>query len=30
LLDWSGDRLINIRDFLFAPYAMEEAEVVVP
>jgi RNA polymerase sigma-70 factor (ECF subfamily) len=29
LLDWTGDQLINIRDFLFAPYAMEGAEVVV-
>jgi RNA polymerase sigma-70 factor (ECF subfamily) len=30
LLDWTGDQLINIRDFLFAPYAMEGAEVAVP
>jgi RNA polymerase sigma-70 factor (ECF subfamily) len=29
LLDWTGDQLINIRDFLFAPYAMEGAEVAV-
>jgi RNA polymerase sigma-70 factor (ECF subfamily) len=29
LLNWTGDKLINIRDFLFAPYAMEEAEVVL-
>jgi RNA polymerase sigma-70 factor, ECF subfamily len=29
LLDWTGDKLINIRDFLFAPYAMEGAEVTL-
>ncbi len=29
LLDWAGDKLINIRDFLFAPYAMEGAAVVL-
>ncbi len=27
LLDWSGNQLINIRDFLFAPYAMDGAEI---
>jgi RNA polymerase sigma-70 factor (ECF subfamily) len=29
LLNWTGDKLINIRDFLFAPYAMEGAEMLV-
>jgi RNA polymerase sigma-70 factor (ECF subfamily) len=29
LLDWTENKLINIRDFLFAPYAMEGAEVEV-
>src|SRR5208283_2823085 len=29
LLDWTGNQLINIRDFLFAPYALEGAEVAV-
>jgi RNA polymerase sigma-70 factor, ECF subfamily len=29
LLDWAGNKLTNIRDFLFAPYAMEGAEVEV-
>lgn len=28
LLDWQGDRLAAIRDFLFAPYAMEAADWV--
>lgn len=26
LLDWEGDRIIGIRDFLFAPYAMEAVD----
>ena len=29
LLNWTEDKLINIRDFLFAPYAIEDAEIVV-
>jgi RNA polymerase sigma-70 factor, ECF subfamily len=29
LLDWTESKLVNIRDFLFAPYAMEGAEVEV-
>ena len=29
LLDWSGDRIIAIRDFVFARYAIEDAEVIV-
>ncbi len=29
LLDWTDDKLIDIRDFLFAPYAIEGAEVAV-
>jgi RNA polymerase sigma-70 factor, ECF subfamily len=29
LLGWTENKLINIRDFLFAPYAMEGAEVAV-
>ncbi|MGH7032945.1 MAG: sigma-70 family RNA polymerase sigma factor [Stellaceae bacterium] len=28
LLDWAEGKVINIRDFLFAPYAIEGAEVV--
>lgn len=27
VLEWSGERISNIRDFLFAQYAMESAEV---
>lgn len=27
LIEWQGDRLITIRDFLYAPYVMEKAEV---
>jgi len=29
LLEWAGDRLMNIRDFRFARYAIEGAELVV-
>jgi RNA polymerase sigma-70 factor (ECF subfamily) len=29
LLDWEGDRLLNIRDFRFARYAIEGAELAV-
>ena len=29
LLAWSGDRLRAIRDFRFAPYAMEGAEIAL-
>jgi RNA polymerase sigma-70 factor, ECF subfamily len=29
LLDWNEDGLINIRDFLYAPYAIEGAEVTI-
>jgi RNA polymerase sigma-70 factor (ECF subfamily) len=29
LLNWTGDKLINIRDFLFAPYAINEAEIML-
>ena len=29
LLDWTDEKLIHIRDFLFAPYAIEGAEVAV-
>ena len=29
LLEWNQDGLIGIRDFLFAPYAMEGAEVTI-
>jgi len=29
LLEWAGDRLLNIRDFRFARYAIEGAELVV-
>jgi RNA polymerase sigma-70 factor (ECF subfamily) len=29
LLDWRGDKLISIRDFLFARYAIDDAEVVL-
>jgi RNA polymerase sigma-70 factor (ECF subfamily) len=30
LLQWSADRLTNIRDFRYARYAMEGAEIVIP
>jgi RNA polymerase sigma-70 factor (ECF subfamily) len=30
LLQWAGDRLTNIRDFRYARYAIEGAEIVVP
>jgi RNA polymerase sigma-70 factor (ECF subfamily) len=30
LLQWDGDRLMNIRDFRFARYITDGAEVVVP
>ncbi len=29
LVDWRGDRVASIRDFLFAPYAMEAAEYLL-
>jgi RNA polymerase sigma-70 factor (ECF subfamily) len=29
LLDWTGDRLLTIRDFRFARYAMEGADITV-
>jgi len=29
LIDWSGDRIVSIRDFVFARYAIEEADVAV-
>jgi RNA polymerase sigma-70 factor (ECF subfamily) len=29
LLEWGGDGLVNIRDFRFARYAIEGAEVLV-
>jgi RNA polymerase sigma-70 factor, ECF subfamily len=29
LLEWAGDRLVNIRDFRHAPYVAEDAELVV-
>jgi hypothetical protein len=29
LLDWSADGLINIRDFRYARYAIDGAEVVL-
>ena len=29
LLDWSGDRIVGIRDFVFARYAIEDAEVTL-
>ena len=29
LLDWAGDKVIGIRDFVFARYAMEGAELAV-
>jgi len=29
LLDWAGDKIIGIRDFVFARYAMEGAEITV-
>jgi RNA polymerase sigma-70 factor (ECF subfamily) len=29
LLDWSGDKVVGIRDFVFARYAMEGAELAV-
>ncbi len=29
LLEWAGDRLVNIRDFRFARYAIEGAELLV-
>lgn len=29
LLDWSGDRIVGIRDFVFARYAIEAAEITV-
>ena len=28
LLEWRGDRIVAIRDFLFAPYALEAADWV--
>jgi RNA polymerase sigma-70 factor (ECF subfamily) len=28
LLDWRGEKLINIRDFLFARYVIDDAEVI--
>jgi hypothetical protein len=28
-LEWAGDRLVNIRDFRFARYATEGAELFV-
>jgi len=27
LIEWRGDRLVTIRDFLYAPYVMDGAEV---
>jgi RNA polymerase sigma-70 factor (ECF subfamily) len=30
LLDWGGDKLMNIRDFRHARYAIEGAEVIMP
>jgi RNA polymerase sigma-70 factor (ECF subfamily) len=30
LLQWAGDRLLNIRDFRYARYVTEGAEVVIP
>jgi RNA polymerase sigma-70 factor (ECF subfamily) len=30
LLQWAGDRLTNIRDFRYARYAIEGAEIVLP
>jgi RNA polymerase sigma-70 factor (ECF subfamily) len=30
LLQWAADRVVNIRDFRFAPYATEGAELFVP
>jgi RNA polymerase sigma-70 factor (ECF subfamily) len=29
LLEWTGDNVVNIRDFRHAPYAVEDAELVV-
>jgi RNA polymerase sigma-70 factor (ECF subfamily) len=29
LLEWAGDRLVNVRDFRFARYAAEGAELFV-
>jgi len=29
LLEWTGDRLLNIRDFRFARYAIEGAELII-
>jgi RNA polymerase sigma-70 factor (ECF subfamily) len=29
LLDWAGDEVVGIRDFLFARYAIESAEVIM-
>lgn len=28
LVDWQDDRIVSIRDFLFAPYALESADWV--
>lgn len=28
LLEWRGDRIVAIRDFLFAPYALEATDWV--
>jgi RNA polymerase sigma-70 factor (ECF subfamily) len=30
LLQWAGDRVVNIRDFRFARYATESAELFIP
>jgi RNA polymerase sigma-70 factor, ECF subfamily len=30
LLQWAGDRLMNIRDFRYARYVTEGADVVIP
>jgi RNA polymerase sigma-70 factor (ECF subfamily) len=29
LLDWAGEKVVGIRDFVFARYAMEGAELIV-
>ena len=29
LLDWAGDKVVGIRDFVFARYAMEGAKLSV-
>jgi RNA polymerase sigma-70 factor (ECF subfamily) len=30
LLEWTGDKLANVRDFRYARYAATDAEIIIP